>query len=168
MNALVRFRLSRAALAVLLAAGSAAVYSGTLDQGFVNYDDGNFVQGNPFVQEGSTARSVRWAFTAHLTFDAWPYLDYWQPVTVLSRLLDVELFGMNPRGHHATNLLLHALNTALAVPGAGVHDPRGDRGGAGLAQRIRGRGLETSIPCAWSRWPGSPSARTCWRGCSGY
>jgi tetratricopeptide (TPR) repeat protein len=105
--------LPRAALAVLLAAGSAAVHAGALDHGFVNFDDGHFIQDNPFVREGFTARSVRWAFTAHLTFDAWPYLDYWQPVTVLSRLLDVELFGMNPRGHHATNLLLHALNTAL-------------------------------------------------------
>jgi Flp pilus assembly protein TadD len=109
----VRFRLTRAALAVLLAAGTAAVHTGSLDQGFVNFDDGHFVQDNPFVREGFTARSVRWAFTAHLTFDAWPYLDYWQPVTVLSRLLDVELFGMDPRGHHATNVLLHALNTAL-------------------------------------------------------
>ena len=89
------------------------MHAGALDCGFVNFDDGHFVQDNPFVREGFTARSVRWAFTAHLTFDAWPYLDYWQPVTVLSRLLDVELFGMDPRGHHATNILLHALNTAL-------------------------------------------------------
>jgi protein O-mannosyl-transferase len=106
-------RLSRAALAVLLAAGTAAVHAGALEHGFVNFDDGHFVQDNPFVREGFTVRSVRWALTAHLTFDAWPYLDYWQPVTVLSRLLDVELFGMDPRGHHATNILLHALNTAL-------------------------------------------------------
>jgi len=106
-------RLPRAALAVLLAAGSAAVHAGAFDHGFVNFDDGHFVQDNPFVREGFTARSVRWAFTAHLTFDAWPYLDYWQPVTMLSRQMDVELFGMDPRGHHATNILLHSLNTAL-------------------------------------------------------
>jgi tetratricopeptide (TPR) repeat protein len=106
-------RLPRAALAVLLAVGSAAVYAGTLSHGFVDLDDGHFVQDNPFVREGLSARSVRWAFTAHLTFDAWPYLDYWQPVTVLSRLLDVELFGMDPRGHHLVNVLLQALNAAL-------------------------------------------------------
>lgn len=108
-----RPRLSRATLAILLAVGSAVVFAGTIQDGFVDFDDGQFVQGNPFVREGLTARSLRWAFTAHLTFDAWPYLDYWQPVTVLSRLVDVELFGMDPRGHHATNVLLHALNTAL-------------------------------------------------------
>lgn len=108
-----RSRPPRVALALLLAAGSAAVHAGALGYGFVNFDDGHFVQDNPFVREGFTARSVRWAFTAHLTFDASPYLDYWQPVTVLSRLLDVQLFGMDPRGHHATNILLHALNTAL-------------------------------------------------------
>ena len=89
------------------------MYGGALAHGFVDFDDGHFVQDNPFVREGLTARSLRWAFTAHLTFNAWPYLDYWQPVTVLSRLVDVELFGMDPRGHHATNMLLHGLNTGL-------------------------------------------------------
>src|SRR5688572_19601001 len=104
-------RPSRAALALLLAVLAAAVHAGSFRYGFVNFDDGHHVQGNPFVQEGMTARSVHWALTAHLTFDASPYLDYWQPVTVLSRLLDVELFGMDPRGHHAVNILLHAMNT---------------------------------------------------------
>lgn len=104
---------SRAALAALLAVGSIAVHAGTIGHGFVEYDDANFVQLNPFVREGLSARALRWAFTAHLTFDATPYLDYWQPVTVLSRLLDVELFGMDARGHHAVNVLLHGLNTAL-------------------------------------------------------
>lgn len=108
-----RLALSRSAVAALLALAAAAVNAGALGHGFVNFDDGHFVHDNPFVREGLTARSVRWAFTAHLTFDAWPYLDYWQPVTVLSRLVDVEMFGMDPRGHHATNLLLHALNAAL-------------------------------------------------------
>ncbi len=108
-----RSRLPRAAVALLLAATSAAVYSRAIGYGFVDFDDGHFVQDNPFVREGLTARSIRWAVTAHLTFDAWPYLDYWQPVTVLSRLLDVEMFGMDPRGHHATNILLHGLSTAL-------------------------------------------------------
>ena len=70
INALMQSRLPRAALALLLALGSAAVHAGALDQGFVNFDDGHFVQGNPFVREGFSARSVRWAFTAHLTFDA--------------------------------------------------------------------------------------------------
>ena len=158
---LVRFRLTPAALAVLLAAGSAAVHSGALDHGFVNFDDGHFVQDNPFVQEGFTARSVRWAFTAHLTFDAWPYLDYWQPVTVLSRLLDVELFGMDPRGHHATNLLLHALNTAL------LFLVLESMTGASLAAALSWPPSGVFIPSASSPWPGSPSARTCWRGCSG-
>ena len=106
-------RRARAALAVLLALGSMALYAPTLGQGFVSLDDWNFVEDNPFVREGFTARSIRWAFTAHLTFDAWPYLDYWQPVTVLSRLLDVALFGMDPRGHHAGNILLQGLNAGL-------------------------------------------------------
>ena len=34
-------------------------------------------------------------------------------VTMLSHMLDCQLFGLKPWGHHLTNLLLHALNTAL-------------------------------------------------------
>jgi tetratricopeptide (TPR) repeat protein len=104
---------ARAGLALLLALAAAAVHSGGLAGGFIGFDDPNFVTENPYVRAGLTPASIRWAFTAHLTFDAWPYLDYWQPLTVLSRMLDVELFGLNPLGHKAMNLALHAANTAL-------------------------------------------------------
>ncbi len=104
---------SRTIVAALLVLLTVAVHAGAIAAEFVTIDDTNFVEMNPFVRYGFTGRSVRWAFTAHLTFDAWPYLDYWQPVTVLSRLLDVELFGMDPRGHHAVNVLLQALNAGL-------------------------------------------------------
>lgn len=104
---------ARAGLAFLLALTAAAVHSGALAGGFIGFDDPNFITENPYVRAGLTPASIRWAFTAHLTFDAWPYLDYWQPLTVLSRMLDVELFGLNPLGHKAMNLALHAANTAL-------------------------------------------------------
>lgn len=104
---------SRATAAVLLAAATAAVHAGSLGGGFISFDDAHFVYENPYVRAGLTPASLRWALTAHLTFDAWPYLDYWQPLTVLSRMADVELFGLDPRGHKAVNLALHALNAAL-------------------------------------------------------
>jgi tetratricopeptide (TPR) repeat protein len=103
----------RALLAALLGLAAAGAHAGALGCGFIAYDDDMYVYRNPHLREGFTPRAVRWAFTAHLTHDALPHLDYWQPVTVLSRLLDVELFGLDPRGHHATNVLLHGLNAAL-------------------------------------------------------
>lgn len=127
-------RRARLALAVLIAVGTMAVFSPTLGQGFVHIDDVHFVDQNPFVREGFSARALRWAATAHLTFDAWPYLDYWQPVTVLSRLLDVEMFGMNPLGHHAVNVLLHGLNAALLFLVLEAMT-RGVSGGAGAIWR---------------------------------
>src|SRR5512132_3927939 len=103
----------RAVVAIVLGLAAAAVHVGALECAFLTYDDGPYIYQNPHLRDGFTRESVRWAFTAHLTHDALPYLDYWQPLTVLSRLLDVELFGLDPRGHHATNLLLHGLNAAL-------------------------------------------------------
>src|SRR6187399_522767 len=106
-------RRQRAAVAVLLGVAAAGVHAGALECGFISYDDDAYVYQNPHLRGGFSRDSVRWAFTAHLTHDALPHLDYWQPLTVLSRLLDVELFGLDPRGHHATNLLLHGLNAAV-------------------------------------------------------
>jgi protein O-mannosyl-transferase len=106
-------RAARTTIALALAAATIALYAQTVHNGFVEYDDGPFVRDNPFVREGLSAISLRWALTAHLTFDGWPYLDYWQPVTVLSRLVDAELFGLDARGPHAVNVLFQALNAAL-------------------------------------------------------
>jgi tetratricopeptide (TPR) repeat protein len=103
----------RGIIAVLLWIAAAGVHVGALRCGFIAYDDGPYVYENPHLRHGFTAESIRWALTAHLTHDALPNLDYWQPVTVFSRLLDVELYGLDPRGHHATNVLLHGLNAAL-------------------------------------------------------
>lgn len=103
----------RAPIAILIAVAAVVVFLGALQCGFIAYDDDVYVYQNPHLRDGFNLRSVRWALTAHLTHDALPHLDYWQPLTVFSRLLDVELFGMDPRGHHATNLLLHGLTAAV-------------------------------------------------------
>ncbi len=79
---------------------------------FITLDDDVYVYANPFVREGLTGRGIAWALTADLTWDS-PNADYWQPVTMLSRMLDVTLFGMNAGGHHLVNLLLHATSAIL-------------------------------------------------------
>ena len=73
---------------------------------FVNYDDDRYVTRNPMVQQGLTFESIKWAFSS-------THAEFWHPLTWLSHMLDIELFGQNPAGHHFSNLLLHIINTLL-------------------------------------------------------
>ncbi len=81
-------------------------YSPVFQAGFVHLDDGLHVTENPHVQQGLRLQSVTWAFS-HV------HAGYWIPLTWLSHMLDVELFGLAAAGHHAHNLLLHCLNALL-------------------------------------------------------
>ena len=80
--------------------------------GFIYLDDRTFVANNPQLRHGFTGDAIRWAFTADLLSDS-PNADYWQPVTLLSRIIDVQLFGLNATGHHFVNVTLHILNVLL-------------------------------------------------------
>jgi tetratricopeptide (TPR) repeat protein len=91
---------------VLLAAVTLLVYWPVWNHGFVNFDDGAYVSQNPVVQAGLTWPGVKWAFT---TFHS----ANWHPVTWLSHMLDCELFGLDPGGHHLANVLFHAINAVL-------------------------------------------------------
>jgi len=73
---------------------------------FINYDDPTYVIANNHVKSGITADSIKWAFT---TF----YFYNWHPLTWISHMLDVELFGLDPMWHHLTNLLFHVVNSLL-------------------------------------------------------
>jgi tetratricopeptide (TPR) repeat protein len=77
-----------------------------LENDFVRYDDPLYVTKNPRVQAGLTGEGLVWALTANVASN-------WHPLTLLSHMLDCELFGLEPWGHHLTNLLLHAANTVL-------------------------------------------------------
>jgi tetratricopeptide (TPR) repeat protein len=77
-----------------------------LNCGFVNLDDNFYVTQNPRVAAGLTSENVAWAFQN-------AYYGNWAPLTLLSHMLDVQLFGLRPAGHHATNLFLHTLNVLL-------------------------------------------------------
>ncbi len=74
---------------------------------FVDWDDGPYVTRNPHVRGGLTLNGVVWAFTSL------GYAENWHPLTWLSHMLDVELFGLNPRGHHLVSVILHAGNAIL-------------------------------------------------------
>jgi tetratricopeptide (TPR) repeat protein len=73
---------------------------------FVNYDDPDYVTSNSHVQSGLTKESVVWALTTG-------HASNWHPVTWLSHMLDCQLYGLNPTGHHLTNVLLHIANALL-------------------------------------------------------
>ena len=81
-------------------------FGGALDCGFVRFDDHVYVFENPQVAGGLTAAGVRWAFTTG-------HASNWHPLTWLSHMSDVELYGLEPAGHHATSVFLHALNAIL-------------------------------------------------------
>jgi hypothetical protein len=93
-------------LGTALALLTLAAWLPTLRNGFVNLDDGLYVTGNPHVRQGLTRESLAWAMTANVA-------NNWHPLTLLSHLLDVQLFGLDPAGHHATSLLLHLANVLL-------------------------------------------------------
>jgi protein O-mannosyl-transferase len=93
-------------IAPLLFFGTLVLYYPALQNGFVNYDDPAYVTSNFHIQQGLTHRSLAWAFTS--TAEA-----NWHPLTWLSHMLDVQLFGMGPAGHHAQSVLWHAVNVVL-------------------------------------------------------
>ncbi len=74
--------------------------------GFVTWDDPDYVAGNVHVARGLTWQGARWALTA-------TDVANWHPVTWLSHMLDVQLYGLNAGPQHVTNLLIHILNTLL-------------------------------------------------------
>lgn len=78
-----------------------------LDNGFVNLDDSYYVHDNPFIRSIDTI-SLKWVGITLVGSN-------WHPLTVLSHVMDHALWGYEPWGHHLTNVILHALNTALVM-----------------------------------------------------
>lgn len=74
--------------------------------GFVCFDDIDYITSNNYVQSGINPESVKWAFTAVVCGN-------WHPLTLLSHTLDWSLFGANASGHHLVNLLLHICSVLL-------------------------------------------------------
>src|SRR3989449_7213473 len=95
-------------IAVLLALATLLAYWPVVQCGYLNLDDDLYVTANPAVWGGLTLAGARWALTA-------THAGLWHPLTWLSHMLDVQLYGANPAGHHATNLLLHVANVVLLL-----------------------------------------------------
>jgi len=122
------------AVALGLVVATLAVYWPVMKHPFVNYDDPTYVTGNARVLEGLTPAGVRWAFRTY-------HAANWHPLTWLSHMLDVEIYGLRSGGHHATNLLLHVVNSVLLfMVMARLTQACAARGGAGPT----GRGAESA------------------------
>jgi protein O-mannosyl-transferase len=93
-------------MAGLLVLMTIAVYWPATSNDFVNFDDEVYVTLNVHVQNGLTWDSIKWGALN-------PVAVNWHPLTVWSHMLDCQLFGLKPWGHHLTNVVLHALNAAL-------------------------------------------------------
>ncbi|HEV7925868.1 MAG TPA: tetratricopeptide repeat protein [Verrucomicrobiae bacterium] len=91
---------------VALAAATLVVFWGARQCQFVNYDDPAYITSNEAIRHGLTAQSVQWAFETGAASN-------WHPLTWLSHMADVDLYGMEPAGHHLTSVLLHAANGVL-------------------------------------------------------
>ena len=95
-----------AAICFTLALVTAALYWPMLHHPFIIVDDDQYITSNSHIQAGLTWSGLVWAFRTG-------YAANWHPLTWLSHMLDCQLYGLNPGGHHSTNLIFHVINTLL-------------------------------------------------------
>lgn len=89
-------------LLVFLVFGNACYF------GFIDYDDSVYVTRNARVLKGISLENLRWAFSTN-------YAGFWHPLTWISHMLDIELYGLWGGGHHLTNILLHLASSLFLL-----------------------------------------------------
>src|ERR1700736_218738 len=82
------------------------VFGQTLGHDFVNYDDNTYVSRNSLVTSGLSVHGLSQAFVDTRT-------DNWHPLTIISHMIDCQLFGLKAGGHHFTNVFLHTIAALL-------------------------------------------------------
>ncbi|MCG6553476.1 MAG: tetratricopeptide repeat protein [Candidatus Magnetominusculus sp. LBB02] len=82
------------------------VYADVLKFDFVAYDDGIYVTDNARIKNGLSWNNIVWAFTSF-------YDSNWFPITLISHMADVELFGLRAGLHHMNNVFIHTANSIL-------------------------------------------------------
>src|SRR5579862_486170 len=95
-----------ALIALGLAATVLAVYAQVNQFDFIAADDDIYIGKNPFVTAGLSSVSMLWALKSVVS-------GHWHPLTMLSHMLDVQLFGLDSGAHHLVNVAIHALTTVL-------------------------------------------------------
>jgi tetratricopeptide (TPR) repeat protein len=77
-----------------------------LGNGFVNWDDNEYVYLNSHVKSGLTLSNILWALHSNVVAN-------WHPLTMILHMLNYQIFGLQPWGHHLVNLLLHSATVVL-------------------------------------------------------
>src|SRR5690242_19287625 len=90
-------RFLSAGICLLLAMAVWIVFGQTVGFGFVNYDDDGYVYANDVITHGLTVKGVVQVFTHS-------HANNWHPLTSMSHMLDCNLYGTKPGGHHLTNV----------------------------------------------------------------
>src|SRR4030095_2019110 len=94
------------AVSIGLAGITWLVFGQTLQYDFINYDDPVYISKNQQVTAGITSHGVVWAFKHIVSSN-------WHPLTIISHMLDCQLYGLDAGGHHATNVILHTIAVLL-------------------------------------------------------
>jgi Tfp pilus assembly protein PilF len=95
-------------LAVLIVVAIFVVYGRALSQPFTNFDDPEYIVENSHVATGFSPGNAAWAFT-HV------HASNWHPLTWISHMLDVSLFGLDAGKHKLVSILLHAASSVLLL-----------------------------------------------------
>jgi len=85
-----------------------AVYGQVRNHAFIDFDDYEYITENPHVRSGLSMDNVVWAFSSY-------HSNNWHPLTWISHMVDVQIFGLNPAGHHLINVFFHIVNTILLL-----------------------------------------------------
>ncbi len=75
---------------------------------FINFDDYPYVLENPYVNTGVSLANIEWAFSKF-------HVANWHPLTWVSHMIDVEIYGLNAGGHHVSNVIIHIINSVLLL-----------------------------------------------------
>jgi tetratricopeptide (TPR) repeat protein len=94
-------------IALTVAAFTLWLYWPATEGSFLHWDDEPYIE-NAAKHTTLSFETIKWAFTS-------THIFYYHPLTLLSHAVDCRLWGLNPAGHHATNVVIHSVNTALVV-----------------------------------------------------
>ena len=95
-------------ICIFLTIALCSVYLQVKDHQFISLDDNKYVTENSHVLSGLNLENIKWAFTS-------VYASNWHPITWISHMMDVDIFGMKPGMHHLTNVIFHILNSILLL-----------------------------------------------------
>jgi hypothetical protein len=97
-----------AIVCLVLVIATFAVYWQVRNHQFIDFDDRSYLLENNHIHAGLTKKAIKWAFSINANEKT-----YWHPLTWISHMVDIQLFGIHAGSHVTINVLLHILNSIL-------------------------------------------------------